>query len=485
MNAQRALVDLLARSHWDPEFFFLHVLRVPEWTDTFGRKRRLRRWQEELLRKIREKLLSGERHIVVTVRTCHGAGKTWLVAGLVPFILATRPDSRALTTAPSWAGVENLLWPEVNRHYRESLLGALRWGDPLTTELRVRDTWYAVGASSDRPEKLEGHHSQVCACRIVDEGKAVPDMVYTSTEGMLDAPETWDLWISTPSIRLGEFYERDARGGDGIIRAVVTIDDLVEDGVPGRAEWRDRRLKSWGFGSAEYQSRAMANYIDQAQGSLFPFSWIERAMELDWQPPILSRPRLGFDVAGSVDGDESVVASAHELGDGRRVADVLDSWKQADTMVSKGRALELVRSTSAKEIGVDVVGLGKGPADALASDCHVEPYRASDPPLDRERFVNRKAEDCWAVRDLLEKNLLRLPNRPKLKAQMLGMRDEITARGLHKVIDPADSPDEFDAILIALSARAVGAVSDKDIEMADRLEREPVDVAYGEGRGLL
>lgn len=466
MNAQQALIDLLVRSHDDPEFFFLHILRVPEWTDVFGRKRRLRKWQEDLLRDLGAQLKRGEKHLVVTVRTCHGAGKTWLIAGLALFIIATRPDSRILTTAPSWAGVEHLLWPEINRLYRGSILGAAGWGTPLRTEFQVRDTWYAVGGASDKPEKLEGHHSQVCAMRIVDEAKAVPDGVFTATAGMLDAPETWDVWISTPSIRLGAYYEREAKGGEGVTRKVVTADDLVADGIPGRAEWREQCRKDWGEASPEFQSRCLANYIDQAQGALYPFSWIERAMELDWQPE--GQPLLGFDVAGSVDGDESVVAAAYTLPqpalqDGssapaRRVVEVLDSWKLADTMVSKGRVLELARAKNAQRVRVDVVGLGKGPFDALVPEWKAEPYRASDKPWDETRFVNRKAEDAWAVRDLLEKNLLKLPNSPTLKAQMLGVKDEVDSKGRHKVIDPADSPDHFDAILMALAGeKAAGS----------------------------
>lgn len=453
MNAQQALEDLLRRSHDDPEFFFLHVLRVPEWTDTHGNTRRIRKWQHDLLAEIRDALHRGERHLRITVRSCHGAGKGWLLAGLVVFIVATRPDSRVLTTAPSWSGVENLLWPEINKHYRGSLLAAVGWGSPLTTEFKVRDTWYATGATSDRPEKLEGHHSMVCAMRAVDEAKAVPDEIYVATDGMLDAPETWDVWISTPSIRLGKYYEREARGDEGVIRAVVTVEDLIADGVPGRAEYKANCIKDYGgAASDEYKSRCLAQYIDQAEGALYPYSWIERAMENDW--PAHGSPLLGFDVAGSVDGDESATALAWpEDALHRRVAEVVETWKQADTMVSKGNALKIARERHAAKVRVDVVGIGKGVADALAADFPVEEYRAAAKAWDDTRFINRKAEDCWNVRALLEKNLLRIKPSAKLKAQMLAMKYEINAQGKLKVIDPPDSPDHHDALVIALAGR--------------------------------
>jgi hypothetical protein len=76
---------------------------------------RLRLWQRRFYGQIRDQLGAGNRHIQAIARTCHGAGKTMATAGLALWWMATRAESRALTTAPSWAGVENLLWPEIAR----------------------------------------------------------------------------------------------------------------------------------------------------------------------------------------------------------------------------------------------------------------------------------------------------------------------------------------------------------------------------------
>lgn len=444
------LTKLMQSLRNDPAGFAELVLRIPTWTDAYGRERRLRKWQADLCEEIRLRLEAGERNLAVTVRSCHGAGKTFVGGVLVPWWLFTRVDSRVLTTAPTWAGVEGLIWPEIRRLYLGSLLPGIGLGRPLTTRLDVSDAWYAIGASSDRPENLEGHHSPTAAMRLVDEAKAVPVEVFDSTEGLLDAPESLDVWISTPALRAGRFFEREARGGDDVIRAVVTIDDLIVDGIPGKAEWKARRLREWGEESAEYQSRALARYVDQAEGALFPFSWIERAMSADFD--VLGAPVAGFDVAGSRDGDESVVALAYGPDEaGRCAVTFAGRWKETDTMVSKGRALALAREAGATVARVDCIGLGKGVHDALASDFPTEEYRASSRPADPTRFVNRKAEDLWRVRELLEKGQLRLPALQDLKAQLLGMRYSINAAGKVQAVDPADSPDLVDALTIALA----------------------------------
>ncbi len=444
MNEANPLVTLMDDTRNDPAGFAELVLRVG-----------LRKWQADLCEDIRVRLARGERQIVVTVRSCHGAGKTFLGGVLVNWWLFTRADSRVLTTAPTWAGVEGLIWPEIRRLHQGSLLPGIGLGRCLQTRMDVSDAWFAIGASSDRPENLEGHHSPTAAMRLVDEAKAVPPEVFDATEGLLDAPESLDVWISTPALRSGRFFEREARGGTDVVRQVVTVDDLIADGIPGKAEWKARRSTEWGEASPEYQSRAMANYIDQSEGALFPYGWIERAMNADFE--ILGAPVAGFDVAGSRDGDESVVAMAFGPDEkGRRGIVFAGRWKEIDTMISKGRALALARDAGATKIRVDCIGLGKGVHDALASEFPTEEYRASSTTSDATRFVNRKAEDLWKVRDLMEKGLLRLPQSQDLKAQLLGMRYAINSAGKVRVEDPADSPDLVDAMTIALSGPAYG-----------------------------
>lgn len=431
--------ELLGKTHDDPALFATAVLRV-----------KLREWQRRFFQSIKDRLAHGRRHVEAHLRTCHGAGKTFAVACLVLWLVATRPDARVLTTAPTWAGVEHLLWPEIARVYNGSLLRDLQFGTMLSTQFRIREGWYAIGASSDRPENLEGHHSPVSSMRIADEAKAVPDEVFDATKGMLDAPETFDIWISTPSIQTGRFFDRDMNGGEDVIRVVVTIDDLIAEGIPGKAEWKASALKDWGEDSPEFQSRAMARYVDDAEGALFPLSWIDRAMGQEWtvEGPLLA----GFDVAGSKDGDESVVAVVAGT-DPEKQAEVksLTCWRERDTMVSKGKAR--VAANGAK-LRVDGIGLGKGVLDSLVADGYpAEEYRASDKPHDETRFANRKAEDAWSVRKRLENGLLKLPPDLTLKAQLAAMKYKILPSGKSQVIDPSDSPDRADACIIALAGR--------------------------------
>jgi phage terminase large subunit len=444
--------ELITASYNDPELFIQVALRVVS----------LRTWQKRECDRIKARLDAGERNVRILVRACHGAGKTFFAAALLLWWMVTRYNSRGLTTAPTWTQVETALWPEIAKLYNGSLMRALGFGRLLDTELNFGETWFAVGASSDRPEHLEGQHSDFAAVRIVDEAKAVDDAVFEATEGLLTAPESLDLWISTPSIQAGAFYKRDMEGSDSVLRSVIDIDQLVDDQLltpdeRGRfASWKAERVADWGVDSPEYQSRVLGLYADNAEGALFPASWIERAMAQTFE--VAAPLMVGMDVAGSVNGDANAVAVAAgpDAEDRFEIKHPVSSWHERDTMISKGRALVIARAILAP-LRVDVIGLGKGVADAARQDGQTtQEYRASDKPSgpvqEVARFSNRKAQDAWRVRTLLEAGKLRLPVNQKLKAEMQAMRYEILATGKLRVIDPDDSPDLVDAVIIALAS---------------------------------
>lgn len=451
-EAAEHFISINAHAKRRPLWFFRNVLNVAP-----------RTWQRNLLLAIQERMLKGAKHIQVHCRTCHGAGKSFVAGGIVPWFTGTRENARTLTTAPTWSQVEGVLWPEIASLYNGSIWRELGYGRLLTHELVFGDKWYATGASSDRPENLEGHHGPA-TLRVVDEAKAVDPAVFVSTEGMLNGPESMDFWISTPSLQSGDFYDRDVKGGPDVIRVVVTVDDLIADERISTVDreayrvWRDNRAAEWGVDSPEYRSRCMAEYIDNAEGALFPVSWVEAAIRR--QPTAAELTDLaraeaiaGMDVAGSVDGDQSAVTVARQTD---AVIEVLSiqAWKERDTMISKGRATAIAAKSKAT-LRVDSIGLGKGVLDQSRADgMRTEEYRASEKARSSERFINRKAEDCWTLRQRFEKGQVSLYALDRATAQLLreqlaGMRYEITAAGKLKVIDPSDSPDLADALLIA------------------------------------
>jgi hypothetical protein len=448
-----SLGRLLRATRNRPDVFITTILGVKQ----------LRSWQLDICRRITAQLEGGNKRVRVVVRTAHGSGKTFLAAALLIWWLSTRRDSRVLTTAPSWSMVEDLLWRLIGQLYSKSLLKTLRIGRLLNTRLDFGGTWFAVGASSDRPENLEGHHSPFSAARFVDEAKSVPESVFVSTEGLLNSAESFDCWISTPSIEEGSFYRRDMSDDANLIRAVVTIDDLIADPLISESErngyraWKREMGEVWGAGSSQYEARVNARYIpDSASQTVFQSGWLEVAMKRSLR--VDHRVVAGFDPAGSVDGDQSavcVVAGPDRLG--RYEVKSIAAWHERDTTLSAGRAIAIAREANASVLRVDVVGIGKGIADAIrASGFPVEEYRSSDKAHNSERFFNRKAEDAWFARELFENGRIKIPDDRRFKSQLTTVKYRIDQSGKLRTVDPTDSPDLVDAFIIATARPRVG-----------------------------
>jgi len=281
----------------------------------------------------------------------------------------------------------------------------------------------------------------------------VPDEVYTATEGVLASRESVDLWISTAGVTAGRFYRRDVVDTDDVIRRKITIDQCVREGIPGAEAWRSDRLRDWGEGSIEYRSRALSEYCADGEDQLYPTAWIERAQDAGFS--VEGAPVGGLDPAGSTAGDATAFCLlAGPDADGRFEARSVTSWRVADTQVTKGKVLLLLRDARASSLTVDVIGLGQGLKDSIALDfAGTSGFRSSSASNEPERFTNLKAETSWKLRELLEAGKIALPRNDALRREMLMTKYVVTPKGAIKVVDPPDSPDNLDALLIAISAQ--------------------------------
>jgi hypothetical protein len=119
------------------------------------------------------------------VRSCHGAGKTAIAARVALWFLAAFPRSRVVTTAPTWAQVRDLLWREVHVACRGA--GGFFDGDLYDTRLELATDWFALGLSTDRPERFQGFAAEA-------EGRlmATADAIFTLVQALDEYVEVLD-----------------------------------------------------------------------------------------------------------------------------------------------------------------------------------------------------------------------------------------------------------------------------------------------------
>ena len=93
------------------------------------------------------------------------------------------------------------------------------------------------------------------------------------------------------------------------------------------------------------------------------------------------------------------------------------------------------------------------------------PYNGGEAPIDKERFVNARAEDYWTLRERFEQGEVDIdPDDDKPAAQLGSIKWGIESRGRIKIESKGEmrkrgfpSPDRADAMAMAFAGRANAA----------------------------
>jgi len=183
---------------------------------------------------------------------------------------------------------------------------------------------------------------------------------------------------------------------------------------------------------------------------VFPYMWVKAAVERDLEPE--ETCEIGIDIGAG--GDKTVAA-----GRWGPVVRILHTSQFSNTMQTTGILASVLDEHKPRRTRMDVVGVGKGPYDRLIEQGYdVQPYIAGGEPTDKSRFLNRRAEDHWHLRDLLEEGDIDLPDDPVLTSQMCSIKYEIQSDKRIKIEGKEEmkaqgkpSPDTAEAVVIACS----------------------------------
>lgn len=440
----------------DVRFFANHPVQwIKEFLD-------VKLWKKQ--QQIAESVVNHKR---TAVRSCHGSGKTFLAAQVALWWLFTRPYSTVLTTAPTGRQVNELLWKEIRKSYgRAGHLG----GDllPKASKLSVDDDWLCIGFSTDDPVNFQGWHSPGGILAIFDEAPGIHRDIWTVTKSALVTERDRLLCIGNPVEPSGPFFDmfKDPDVGRFHISAFdVPNVDTGQEIIPGLCTrgWVEERRREWGEGTPMWKSRVMGDFPDDADDSLIPLSWIEKA-NTRWQAkrnsvPVWGVPSYGVDVARFGE-DSSVSAPYHP--DVRCVAQ-LERFPKLSTMETAGRVITMARESNESDFRIDGDGLGAGVYDRVAEEigARAVEMRGGMSPRDKAKFVNRRAEWYWNLRTLLDPKgdtPIGLPPDERLASQLTSIRWAQNSRGLIKIESKDEmrkrgmkSPDEADAVAMAVA----------------------------------
>ncbi len=360
------------------------------------------------------------RNRYTAVPSSHAQGKSFFAATKVGHFIDSHivGSAFAVTTAPTSAQIEAVLWRELSRvHAKADLRGRItRSGFP---QWRVGDELIAYGRRPTEIAAFQGIHARFVLL-VVDEADGVSEQLFTAVDTLASSGIVRVLAIGNPDSS-DSYFSRICRPGSGW--NVVRLDGLrspnftkrgvapypelrqymVDNDIPfadssvehiplnTRAEWRDvllspewvyERMTRWGVtrheedqpdGSTKIRWTEPALWLSKVRGrspsegseGIIPLSWVELAIRR-WQewddagrPALEGRQIFGGDIADS--GKDETVISRRQ---GYCIVEFTRTPLQ-DTDTTAKRLARRLRSTPESIACIDGNGIGAGVVNQL------------------------------------------------------------------------------------------------------------------------
>lgn len=455
----------------DPVGFARDILNFHAWSK-----------QAEIMEAVRD-------HDRTAVRAGHGPGKTAVAGRVALWFLKTHLNSRVITTAPTWQQVEQQLWREI----RAGIAGTdgTVFPPPSATKLELGDQWFAIGLSTDTPERFQGHHAKHLLL-IVDEASGVDERIYEAAEGFLTAEGAKLLLLGNPTQIGGQFHRAFTveRASWRTIH-ISTFDTPNFTGEPisadvarslPRPDWPAEKAADWGEDSDAYRVRVLGEFPAGATNTVIGLAQVEAAQKRDLAAdPARDLIVIGVDVARFGD-DETVIST--RIGPQIRLTKTLQGKAVTETA---GAVLREVRkySPGAVRVVVDDPGVGGGVTDLLRETLHhqVDPIQVTAFNGGHQAFrpddhPNRRSEIWFAAADQLGE--LDLDPDEQLLGDLTAPRYSLDSRG-RRVVEPKAqtkkrlrrSPDRADSVLLTLVPAGAGVVTETPPSRGGRRPQDP------------
>jgi hypothetical protein len=467
---------------------------APRTSDEFAQwsREKIGTWLTPQQLQIDESML---RNRYTAVPSCHASGKSRFAACKSGYFIDSHPLGSAffVSTAPSSAQVEGVLWRELRRvHAAAGLRGRItRGGFP---QWHVGEELVGFGRRPKEIASFQGVHAKFILI-VIEEADGVPEELWTAVDTLTSSGVVRVLAIGNPDSSDSHFATVcRADSGWNVVRidglrspnftrqAVLAFPELYQyfldnhipfsdesvTGIPAyvRQQWREsllspewvnERLRKWGVTrfldedgkprwreSSLWQSKVRGMTPEEGAEGLIPLSWAERAMNRHDEWIAAGRPRaegrliLGCDVADT-GKDETV--TTYRYGP---IVEEMTRIGQQDTETTAERIKGRIHATPRSLAVVDANGIGVGVFNRLRRlNVRVHGFVGSQAvhgATDRTgelTFANKRSAAYWHVRELLDPvngpDNLAIPRDPDLLADLTVPRWKIKTGAIIQV----------------------------------------------------
>jgi hypothetical protein len=327
---------------------------------------RPRAWQDDVLLTIQNHLLDEKTRYTplrIAVRSGHGIGKSALMGMLSNWGMSTHTDARINITANTDTQLSTKTSPEVGKWFKRSITAD--WFDIETRSIKTKvnpQAWRMdfVPWSERNPEAFAGlHNKDKIVLLLMDEGSAVPDIIWETSEGAMTDENTIIIFVvfGNPTRNVGRFsscwgqfrkrwttWSIDSRDVEG------TNKELLK-------EWEE----AYGEDSDFFKVRCRGLPPKASTMQLIPTDLIQAARNREPVSYIHDPLIWGLDTARF--GDDSTVLAARRGFDAR--THKMYEFKNIDTPDLVGWMAEMLRKHTPDACFIDMGNTGASVYDYL------------------------------------------------------------------------------------------------------------------------
>ena len=414
-------------------------------------------WEKQL--EIRDALKNHKR---VVVKSCNGAGKTFLAPLLALEFIFTYKNSIVLNTAPTWRQVENQYWRYFRGFYDKAKIDL--GGEVYKTKFNIDEDWFALGLASNvnNVANFQGWHGKNILV-IFDEGSGIPPIIWEALEGALSGGGTVRfLAIGNPNHNSGPFF--DAFSDPRYKKITISAFDIpnVKEGkdiIQGLStlEWVEEMKLKYGEDSDVYRVRVLGEFPMAESDTLISYGLVQSSIGAE-RERYGEEEIIGLDVA-RFGNDKS--AFVYRRGNYAKVLEVID---KNDLMELAGKSVNYLKEYPNAKLFIDVVGNGAGVYDRLKEQPlyseRVYGVASGGKPNNTDEFINIRMESWHNIKEWLRDGILEDHegwyelSKPKYKINSNGKlqlegKEDMKKRGV-------PSPNIGDAIALTLSRATEG-----------------------------
>ena len=426
-------------------------------------------WHLEIFRTIKDYLEGPQTlPLFIAVASGHGAGKTSFVAWIIHWFMSCRSHPQVVCTANTETQLNTKTWRELAKWKKLALNGD--WFEWTATSYYLKahpETWKAnaIPWSENNTEAFAGTHEESVLV-VFDESSRISDSIWEVTDGVFTTKKNIWLVCGNGTRNVGRFY--DCFHKHKANWRIWNIDSRTCKAA--NKPYLERLIEQYG---SEDDDKALVRvrglFPKSATRQLISTAAVEKAMSFQAEGWEYLPKVLGVDVARF--GENSSTICPRQ---GRKCCEIEVLPKQ-DLMQTAHRVAEAMKRERPIQTFVDGSGMGAGVVDRLRqlnfSVVDVNFGNASLSP----RFLNKRAESWWAMKEWIESGECELPKDQHLKEELTCVEYDYTDKGRIRLDRKSDiweqygfSPDRADALAMTF-AYPVADFSDKGEQLEPAL----------------